>query len=173
MGSPVRTRNGIKLCRFGGLSGVPQVHDGAPVRNGIHAFVWPFVEKFFLGGKPAENKNRRGDRFKDRCRTFFHLGPLYCRYSDLGEAREAGDTGWYLTDDEELFERVLRDIHEQRRWLNAEGGLAPGLLRDPFGNYGRRFWQNPDRPPAKSDYLPGVGMSVSRDQFEVFVPRGA
>lgn len=84
MGGPVRTVKGVKLCRFGGLSGVPQVHDGAPVRRGIHAFVWPFVEMFMLSGKPHPNKNRRSDRYDDPYRVFFHRGPLPAVVAEWG-----------------------------------------------------------------------------------------
>jgi hypothetical protein len=46
----------IKFARWGGLSPVKQAGYGGttfhspPARKGIYAFVWPYIEKFLLGG---------------------------------------------------------------------------------------------------------------------------
>ena len=53
----------IKFCRWGGLSPVKQkgydpkmpTFHSPPMRKGIYAFVWPYIETFLLTGKTGNN----------------------------------------------------------------------------------------------------------------------
>lgn len=149
-GKPILNSRGLKPARFGGLSGLPQHHSGAPCSNGIHAFVWPFIELFLLGGE-VNQKSRRGNRFDDRYRTFLYKGSLYTPFEIPN--RQVRDTKWHLTDHEELYRVIGKEIVKAQRQLRAQNwGKPVNLNCNPYG---------------------AAGMCFSKDLFEVFVPRGA
>jgi hypothetical protein len=116
----------LSFARVGGLSSVKykskagsRFQSGGfhtpPVRNGIFAFTWPYIEPFLVGWKLKE-----GERMK--LRKFDYEGPIYAHIKPKGlHPSEVGS--WYLLTTSDL-EKALREVrHEGRKSLQSQSGM--------------------------------------------------
>lgn len=110
----------LMFWRVGGLSPVKQRgNNSAPAKHGLYAFIWPYVEPFFLGStndngivtmRDRERKNTRYHQMKrEGLRKFAHVGPVWSRL-DMPGIRKGG---WVLTDTEVLA-KLLPQLKVER-----------------------------------------------------------
>jgi hypothetical protein len=149
----------LSFARVGGLSAVKYKPkpgsrwDGGgfhtpPVRNGIFAFTWPYIEPFLVGWKLAEGERMRLRRFEYEGPIYAHIKPKGLHVSEVGS--------WYLIDTSDL-EKALR---EERHTLRKEIQRQAGMYRAD----GREAGQ-----PFEGDPL----MTYTKDHLEVFIPKGS
>lgn len=100
----------LTFCRVGGLSPVKQKKNkSVPTRYGLYAFVYPYIELFFLSAtndngiateKERQRKNTRYYQFlREGYRKFEHVGYLWTRIYIPGAKIK---NGWCYTDTETL-----------------------------------------------------------------------
>jgi hypothetical protein len=150
----------LSFARVGGLSSVkykPKPGDpfyskgtwfhAPPVRRGIFAFTWPYIEPFLVGWKLKDEETK-----KMRLRRFEYEGPIYAHIKPKGlHVSEVGS--WYLIDTSDL-ELALK---EERHTLRKEIQRQEGIYRVDGKGTGEPFLGDPL-------------MTYTKDHLEVFIP---
>lgn len=149
------SKNSIKLSRVGGLSYVRQKgNKSAPEKYGLYAFIWPYLEEFYLGSTnhrgiidPNKPSKSRYDELKSRgLKNFLYEGYLYCKFDIPNKSIEKNEY-WLSVHSYDLKEFLLKYHVEE---------IAGVWEFNGFQDLSRR---------QSMKYF-------SKDIFEVFVPRG-
>lgn len=147
----------LKFARVGGLSSVkykPKAGsrwtDGGfhtpPVRNGIFAFTWPYVEPFLVGWKLKEGEKMRLRRFDYEGPIYAHIKPKGLHMSPVGS--------WYLLETKDLAVALNELRHASRKTIQSWEG------------YDRADGPSGNKQPFLGDPL----QVFVKDDLEVFIP---
>lgn len=140
------------FCRVGGLSPVMHKnrekkqgeHFPPPVRRGIYAFIWPYIEPFLFMWSERNKKEYEINGI----RKFEYNGPLWCHFE--WEAKAFHTKGcWTLTDTEFLEETLLPEVMRRDREIIMQDKYL--LVRNPYK------WGSTN------------GFTVARDMLEVYI----
>jgi hypothetical protein len=146
----------LSFARLGGLSSVKyKPKPGArfagggfhtpPVRNGIFAFTWPYIEPFLVGWKMREGEKMKLRRFEYEGPIYAHIKPRGLHMSPVGS--------WYLMETADLRKALAEARHESRKALQEQAGMY--------------------RPDGKDQSQPFIGdpfQFFTKDDLEVFIP---
>ena len=146
----------VSFARVGGLSSVkykPKVGDRfqaggfhtPPVRNGIFAFTWPYIEPFLVGWKLRE-----GERM--RLRRFDYEGPIYAHIKPKGLHRSPIGS-WYLMETADLRQALTETRHQGRKTLQEQSEMY-----------------RPDGAPRSQPFTGDPLQFFTKDDLEVFIP---
>lgn len=153
----------ITFIRFGGLSSTnhkefykKETFHSPPVKKGIYAFIWPYVENFLWVWKlkyiPNESESewtKRKNRYmKENTKKFKYSGMLWTHFGDVitGGIRKGT---WVKIHTNELNSILKKIKHRDIRELMKDAGKKP--IKDP--------------------YKRGLGGYMSKDHLEVFIER--
>jgi hypothetical protein len=160
----------VDLVRFGGLS--PTSHKkfyknggtfhSPPVKKGIYAFIWPYIEDFLWVWKipdiPNEPegawKKRKNEYMKKNTKRFKYSGMIWTHFVDVApEGRRVGSWVEIHTDD---LHKILKKVkHRDVRELMGDKFLYPAGTKTPIID----------------PYKKGLGGFMSKDHLEVFIER--
>lgn len=153
-----REGRGVTLARVGGLSPVRQTNDAAPVKHGVWAFIWPYIDPFLLTSTGPEGLRRsdakrsiRSTQLKrEGLRKFEHRGELWTLLpipTSVIRGRWRRTTGTQLAD-------YLRKYH----------AIMTGLALEEVHTEGSPISRDRFHPGANPRHVFG------HSAFEVFVP---
>jgi len=146
----------LTFCRVGGLSSVKykwsktsyDFHFPPPVRKGIYAFIWPYVESFLF--KWSEKNEKEFEI--NGIRRFKYNGPIWCHF--IKESKAVSSIRSWIYTDTEYLEDIFRKVKKNDRHQLTD--------RDFFG---KQFIQDP--------YKRGLcgGVPMSKDHLEVYIEK--
>lgn len=149
----------MEFARVGGLSPVkykpvpdkePTFHFPPPRRNGIYAFVWPYVEPFLW----AWSEEHKRDFKINGYRKFKFEGYLWCHHLDEGSKYSSNIEGSWIRIHTNDFEKIFKEnLVSDIKYLK-KGSLFRGI--DDF-------------VISNDPYKRGRNGFMSRDHLEVFI----
>lgn len=139
------SKKGLRCTRYGGLSWVKQTNYKAPVKYGIWAFIYPHFDWWFLSGTFSKSKfKKNGEINHNLYKSFWVKGEVYT-HLPVPKAKEVD--GWYLTTTQNLAKFLPKQYSEDCTWQKRTFGMISSMA----------WW-----PPR----------NVSKDHYEIFIPRG-
>jgi len=176
------------FVRFGGLSKVNQKKYGlvdsggfhaAPVKKGIYAFIWPYIEPFLFAWKhkfdipPNEVTNKWTDKqwieygkeeqksfkkfYKDNKKKFQYEGLLWTHFTDLPPKYIRRRKGTWV----EVHTSDWDEILKKQKHLDMKYDMKMDM--EHFGVKKLSVGKDP--------YKRGLGGSMSKDHLEVFIEK--
>jgi hypothetical protein len=159
----IQESNKIKFVRFGGLS--PRTHKRKnfesdfhrpPVKYGIFAFIYPYIEPFLAAWKYPDGKLPKAKMFNHHGLVWTHMiEPA----RQLGVAIDVKDS-WALIDTKDLPKVLTKQKSIDA--TEAKGMYASGMMT------GKRDVEKIEQ--IKDPYKRGRGGFISMDHLEVFIP---
>lgn len=161
----------MEFVRFGGLSPVkyregafPEFHN-PPVKRGIYAFIWPYIENFLWVWKIKRRENETEEEWSRRKklyhinnrRRFTYNGMIWCHFVD--EAKAAKTKGsWVKVHTDELKDLLRKVRHNDIKHCHE---------------LGTEYNLDVDMVPPLNPYKKGLNKFIccSRDHLEVFIER--
>jgi hypothetical protein len=149
----------LRFARVGGLSavkykpkagsrfGVGGFHT-PPVRNGIFAFTWPYIEPFLVGWKLREGEKMHLRQFDYEGEIYAHIKPKGLHRSPVGS--------WYLMETSDLRVALSEHRHQNRKTLQEQSAMY-----------------RPDGGAQAQPFLGDPLQFFTKDDLEVFIPASA
>jgi hypothetical protein len=153
----------ITFIRFGGLSAVNHKkfykgdsYHSPPVKKGIYAFVWPYINDFLWVWKipfkedetEADWIKRKNDYIKKNRKKFIYRGMVWTHFTDVARGgRRSGS--WVEIHTDDLMTLFRKTKHKDIKQLMSYG--ATEVIKDP--------------------YKRGLGGHMSTDHLEVFIEK--
>lgn len=127
-----------------------------PVKKGMYAFIWPYIDLFLVGWDKNKQRKRKkvilngyGDPLPNKMepiRKFEHHGELWCHFVDealrFGVAKEVVNT-WVKIDTDDLPILLKEVMKTDKKRLRRDPYLSNEVIKNPYKR-GQNGWMSKD-----------------------------